>query len=199
MISFRIFRLPFNARVAVRAIRYVPIDEAPRIPAGDARRPAQVPGRMIGNVGQPAARQIYLSPIGERAAWAIYEMTLDADRRIPTFTKLSSGHPSLAKLVPDALSIFETELQPSSAEDHADAGRRRPRAVAVGSRRRDIRQARDDGRACHTCAPRRNGSTGLVLQVLVWSGRLPGRELATLPDRHAPQPDRGNVQSAAHH
>lgn len=36
-------------------------------------------------------------------------MTLDADRRIPTFTKLSSGHPSLAKLVPDALSIFETE------------------------------------------------------------------------------------------
>ena len=64
----------------------------------------------IGHVGPPAARQFYLAPIGERAAWAIYEMTLDADRRIPTFTKLSSGHPSLAKLVPDALSIFETEL-----------------------------------------------------------------------------------------
>jgi hypothetical protein len=44
----------------------------------------------IGHVGQPAARQIYLAPIGERAAWVIYELTLDADGRIPTFTKLSS-------------------------------------------------------------------------------------------------------------
>ena len=64
----------------------------------------------IGHVGPPAARQFYLAPIGERAAWAIYEMTLDADRRIPTFAKLSSGHPSLVKLIPDALSIFEAEL-----------------------------------------------------------------------------------------
>lgn len=64
----------------------------------------------IGHVGQPASRQLYLTPVGERAAWAIYEMTLDADQRVPTFTKLSSGHPSLAKLIPDALAIFEDEI-----------------------------------------------------------------------------------------
>ena len=53
----------------------------------------------IGHIGPPAALQIYLAPIDERASWAIYEMTLGGDRSDPTFTKLSSGHPRLVKFL----------------------------------------------------------------------------------------------------
>lgn len=62
-----------------------------------------------GHVGPPASRQIYLAKT-DTAAWAIYEMTLGGDRCNPIFTRLSAGSPSLARLIPDALSIFETEL-----------------------------------------------------------------------------------------
>ena len=128
----------------------------------------------IGHVGAPAARQFYLAPIGERAAWAIYEMTLDADRRIPTFTKLSSGHPSLAKLIPDALAAFEAEIdnRVPLTITHAPVGDGRDQWLVDHGRRYYVCQAGHDRGSGHTGPPRRLRSVELVRQIRIRPRRL---------------------------